>query len=63
MDILQNKTDLELAQSLLAEIAKSVNELRCAATDISKAHSRLSFLVAVSNEMIKRNKGPEDETL
>ena len=63
MEILQNKSDLELAQSLLAEIAKSTNELRCAAADIGKAHSRLSFLVALSNEMIKRNKGPEDETL
>jgi len=63
MEILQNKSDLELAQSLLAEIAKSTNELRCAAADIGKAHSRLSFLVALSNEMIKRTKGPEDETL
>jgi hypothetical protein len=63
MEILQNKSDLELAQSLLAEIAKSTNELRCAAADIGKAHSRLSFLVALSHEMIERTKGPKDETL
>jgi hypothetical protein len=63
MDILRNKTDRELAQSLLAEVAKATNELRCAAADIGKAHSRLSFLVALSNEMIQRTKGPADETL
>jgi hypothetical protein len=62
MDILQTKTDLEVAQSLLAETAKSVNELRCAAADISKVHSRLSFLVVLCNEMIKRTQGPTDET-
>jgi hypothetical protein len=63
MDILRNKSDRELAQSLLAEVAKATNELRCATADIAKSHSRLSFLVALSNEMIQRTKGPTDETL
>lgn len=56
MDILQNKTDQELAQSILAETAKATNEIRCARNDIEKASSRLSFLVAVANELINRKK-------
>lgn len=56
MDILQNKSDQELAQSILAETAKATNEIRCARADIEKASSRLSFLVAVANELINRKK-------
>lgn len=56
MKILHNKDRLELEQSLLAEIAKASNELRCATADLSKAQSRLSFCIAVANELIDRNK-------
>ena len=55
MDILQNKTDAELIRSLLAEIAKSTNEIRCAQTDVSKAQNRLNFCLAVLNELANRN--------
>ena len=56
MDILQNKTDLELSQSILAETAKATNELKCARNDIEKAQSRLSFVIALTNELINRKK-------
>lgn len=54
MDILQNKTTNELAQSLLAEIAKASNEIRCARTDLQKATSRLTFAIAAINELLAR---------
>ena len=57
MHVLQNKTDQELIQSLLAEIAKSTNELRCARQDLDKVSSRLGFVIAVCNEMINRKTG------
>jgi len=51
---IDSKTDQELLRSLLAEIAKSSAELRCAQGDVDKAQSRLQFAVAVLNTMIKR---------
>lgn len=55
MDILHTKNPQELTQSLLAEVAKATNELRCARNDLNKAASRLSFVIAVANEMLHRN--------
>lgn len=54
MDILETKTDRELIQSLIAEIAKAKNEVACAIKDIQKAQSRLNFLIAVTNTLINR---------
>jgi hypothetical protein len=54
MDILDKKTDDELLRSLLGEIAKANNELRCAKGDLDKATSRLSFLVVLANKLIER---------
>jgi hypothetical protein len=54
MDVLDSKTDKELTQSLLAEIAKAKNEIGCAQRDLNKAQSRLNFLVVVANKLIKR---------
>lgn len=59
MDILHTKSDQEILDSILAEIAKSTNEIRCAQGDISKANGRMTFAIAALNELIKRNK---DET-
>lgn len=56
MKLLNNKTDSELLHSLLAEIAKAGNEIRCAQGDLNKANNRLNFLIAVANELIDRNK-------
>lgn len=55
MDILDKKTDKELLQSVVAELAKATNELKCAQGDLNKAQSRLSFLVVLANKLINRN--------
>ena len=54
MEILERLTDKELAQTLLAEVAKAKNELACAKRDIDKAQSRLNFLIVVANQLINR---------
>lgn len=60
MDIINTKTDEELLQSLLSEIAKARNEVSCAARDLDKANRRLGFLVMLANSLIDR--GLTDET-
>ena len=54
MDVLGNKTNKELLKSLLAEIAKAQNELKCAKGDLDKAQSRISFLIVLANDLINR---------
>ena len=54
MDVLENKSNQELLQSILAEVAKCANEVNCAAKDVNKARNRLTFLIAVANEMLNR---------
>lgn len=54
MEVLHTKTDKELLESCLAEIAKAGNELKCAKGDLEKAQSRLRFLVVVANELVNR---------
>jgi hypothetical protein len=54
MDLIDQKTDHELTQSLLAEVAKATNELRCAQGDVTKAQSRLQFAIVLLNKMIER---------
>lgn len=56
MNILDQKTDKELEQSLLAEAAKATAEIKCARADLEKASNRLSFLLVVINTLIKRQK-------
>jgi hypothetical protein len=56
MNILDKKTDNELHQSLLAEVAKASNEIKCARQDIDKASNRLNFLLVVINNLINRKK-------
>lgn len=56
MNVLDTKTDQELTESVLAEIAKSKNEIRSAEADIQKVKNRLSFLIVVVNELINRGK-------
>jgi hypothetical protein len=55
MDILDKKTNQELLQSLIGELAKARNEIKCASGDLEKANSRLSFLLVVANTMINRS--------
>jgi hypothetical protein len=54
MDVLESKTDPEILRSILAEMAKAHNELRCARVDLEKAQSRMRFVLAAVNTMIER---------
>jgi hypothetical protein len=54
MDVLDRKTDTEIVRTMLAEIAKASNELRCARGDLEKAHNRVNFLLVLANKMIER---------
>ena len=54
MDILENKTNQELHESLLAEVAKASNEIKCAQRDINKAQGRIQFALLAVNELINR---------
>ena len=54
MNILENKSDEELLQSLLSESAKASNEIKCAKADVEKAQSRLSFCLVLINTMVDR---------
>lgn len=54
MDVLDSKSDKDLLLSLLAEVAKATNELKCAQSDLSKAQSRLGFVLAITNTLIDR---------
>jgi hypothetical protein len=54
MDLLDTKTDQELQQSLLAEIAKAQNEVTCARRDLDKAQGRLKFCIMLANTLIER---------
>lgn len=56
MSIIDQKTTKELLQSLLAEVAKASNEVKCARQDLDKATNRLSFVLLVVNSMIDRQK-------
>jgi hypothetical protein len=56
MDLLDKKSDDELHLSILAELAKTSNELKCARADLDKVTSRLSFLLALTNNLINRKK-------
>ncbi len=51
MDIINDKSQIDLIDSLLAEVAKSQNEIRCAQRDLAKAHGRLSFAIMVLNRL------------
>jgi hypothetical protein len=55
MDVLDKKTDNEILRTMLAEIAKANNEVKCAKGDLEKAHGRLNFLLVLANKMIERN--------
>lgn len=56
MDVIDNKTDEEILQSLIAEAAKATAELKCAQADIVKAQNRIKFLLVLSHELINRPK-------
>jgi hypothetical protein len=55
MDMLDKKSDRELLQSLLAEMAKANNEIKCAQADLNKAQNRMKFLLLLANILIERH--------
>ena len=54
MNPIDNKSDDELIRSLLAETAKSKNEIDCAQRDLDKAYGRLNFAIVLLNTLINR---------
>lgn len=54
MELLKQKTDLELIKSILVESAKASNELACARRDIDKAVNRQNFILVLINELQTR---------
>lgn len=54
MDVIDNKSDKELLVSLIAEVAKASNEIKCARGDIEKAQSRIRFINMVLHTLIDR---------
>lgn len=56
MDLLDNKTTKELLVSMVGELAKAQNEMRCANRDVDKANKRISFCLAVINALQDRHK-------
>jgi hypothetical protein len=55
MDLLKDKTERQLLESLIAELAKAQNEMKCARGDLEKAQGRQKFLMAVLHELINRS--------
>lgn len=53
MDFNQYKVD-ELIQSMEAEVAKCLGEIRCAQGDLDKALSRMRFILAVIHNIKDR---------
>jgi len=54
MDVLDSKTDKQILESLIAEIAKTTNEVKCAKADIDKAQGRIKFLLVLAHTLIDR---------
>ena len=54
MEVLKTKSDSDIVKSLVAEAAKASNEIKCAQRDLEQAQNRLSFILVLINEMIKR---------
>lgn len=53
-DLLEDKSDGELVDSILAEVAKATNELACIKRDQQKIASRLSFCLLILNHLKDR---------
>jgi hypothetical protein len=56
MDIIDNKSTKQLLDSMVGELAKAQNEMRCAQRDTDKANKRISFCLAVINALQNRHK-------
>lgn len=54
IDVIDSKSDDELLRSIVAEIAKAQNEIKCAQADLNKAQSRIRFLLVLAHTLIER---------
>lgn len=54
MQILKDLQNNQLHHTIIKEVAKARNEIKCAESDIKKANSRLSFLIVIANELLSR---------
>lgn len=52
--IFDDKTDDEIFRSVEAELAKSLNELRCAKKDLDQAEVRMKFALATIHYLKQR---------
>lgn len=53
----------DIVDSLIAESAKALNEVRHAQDDLDKADSRLRFILAALHNLKMRNKDKKDQDL
>lgn len=53
-EIIDSKSNKELLDSIVAEIAKATGELRCARGDIDKANNRIRFCLLLAHTLIDR---------
>jgi hypothetical protein len=53
----------DITDSLIAEAAKAINEVRHAQDDLDKADSRLRFILAALHNLKMRNKDKKDQDL
>lgn len=56
-------TTKQIIDTLLAECAKSLNEVRHAKDDLDKADSRLSFILAMIHNLRERDADKKDQDL
>jgi len=56
MDIVDNKTDQEIYESIVAETAKASAEIKDARNDLDKAANRIKFALMLANKLIDRKK-------
>lgn len=62
MDFNNLKGD-EVLQTVVAEVAKALNEVRHAQDDLDKADSRLRFILAAVHNLRLRDKDKKDQDL
>ena len=53
----------EVLQTVVAEVAKALNEVRHAQDDLDKADSRLRFILAAVHNLRLRDKDKKDQDL
>ena len=54
MSLIDEKTDSELIESLIAETAKAQHELSCSKADLIKAQNRIRFVLMVLHKLTNR---------